>query len=110
MDITTLQFRDATCTVQPSCSGLVAGNAADFTDSLMPLSRQGMRLEVDLSGVRRVDSAGMGALLTCGQTLKRQGCQMVLTRVEDPVKAELHACGLDGFLASAPTPTPQQAW
>lgn len=100
MDITTLQTSHNTRTVLPRCSTLVARNAADFAVSLMSIPCLGLRLEIDLSGVRHVDSAGAGALLTCGQALKRRDCQMVLIGVEGQVKADLNACGLAGFLVN----------
>lgn len=101
MDITTLQESNDTLTVKPRCSALVARNAADFALSLMSMQRHGLRLEIDLSGVRHVDGAGLGALMTCSHAMQRGGCQMVLTQIEKNVEAELQACGLGMLLGRA---------
>ena len=104
MDITTLRFSDNSCTVQPHCGALVARNAADFAVSLMPMRRRGLRLEIDLSLLRHVDSAGIGALLTCSRAFRSEGCEMVLTRVEQHLQDELQACGLERLLARSGEP------
>jgi anti-anti-sigma factor len=98
MDIITLRFSDNNCTVQPLYSALVARNAANFAVSLMRMSRFGLRLEVDLSRLRHMDGAGMGALVTCSHAMQRGGCQMVLTHVAQHLKDELRACGLNKLL------------
>jgi anti-anti-sigma factor len=104
MEMTTLQMSDDTHTVQPRCGALVARNAADFAVALMPMRRRGLRLEIDLSLLRHVDSAGVGALLTCSHALQREGCEMVLTRVEPNLQDELQACGLERLLARSGEP------
>ena len=98
MNITTLRSSTDTLTVQPRCSALVARNAAAFAEGLMPMRRLGLRLEIDLSEVRQLDGAGMGALLTCGHAMQREGCQMVLTQVDAALQAALQACGLDQLI------------
>jgi anti-anti-sigma factor len=109
MHITTLQSRSDVHTVQPHCRALVSRNAAAFAEGLLPMNRQGLRLEIDLSEVRQMDGAGMGALLTCGQAIQREGGQLVLTHVAAPLKAELRACGLDSLLAWSVTDQPHNA-
>ena len=78
MDIKTLSFSPDTLTVQPDCGALVARNAATFAVAVLRLLRQGMHLEVDLSSVRHIDGAGVGALLTCRHAMQREGCTLLL--------------------------------
>lgn len=99
MDIKTLSFSPDTLTVQPDCGALVARNAATFAVAVLPLLRQGMHLEVDLSSVRHIDGAGVGALLTCRHAMQREGCTLLLTQVRAHIRQELEACGLKGLLA-----------
>ena len=102
MNITTLRTSTGTRTVQPHCSALVARNAADFAECLMSMCCLGQRLEIDLSDVRQMDGAGMGALLTCGHALQREGCQMVLTQVDAQLQVAMQACGLDKLIGWTP--------
>lgn len=104
MEMTTLQMSDGTRTVQPHCGALGVRNAAEFAVALMHMRRRGLRLEIDLSLLSHVDSAGVGALLTCSHALEREGCEMVLTQVNQHLKDELQACGLEWLLARSGEP------
>ena len=99
MDIKTLSFSSDTLTVQPDCGALVARNAATFAVAVLPLLRRGMCLEVDLSSVRHIDGAGVGALVTCQYAMQREGCTLVLIQVQAHIRQELQACGLQALLA-----------
>lgn len=98
MDTTTTRFNDGTYTVQPHGNALLARHAAAFVNGLIPLARTGLRLEIDLSRVTQMDSAGVGALVTCRHALQREGCEMVLTQVERRLSDELRSCGLQQLL------------
>ena len=101
MDIKTLSFSDQALTVQPLCGALVARNAAAFASTMLPLMRPGMQLEINLSSVRHMDGAGLGAVLTCRHAMRRLGCSVVLTQVQAHLVQELNACGLQSLLAPA---------
>jgi len=99
MNIKTLSFSNDTLTVQPVCGALVARNAATFAMAVLPLFRSGLRLEINLCSVQHMDGAGVGAMLTCRHAMQRLGCTLVLTQVQEHLKQELAACGLQALLA-----------
>jgi anti-anti-sigma factor len=110
MEIKTLSIRNDTLTVQPVCGALVARNAARFAGALQPLLRYGLRLELNLSNVDRLDGAGLGALLSCGHAMRRLGCTLVLTQVQPHVERELQACGLQALLTPPPDTATPSHW
>ena len=99
MDIKTLSFSNEALTVQPLCGALVARNAATFALAILRLLRPGQRLEINLSSVVHMDGAGLGAMLTCRHAMQRLGCSVVLIEVQEHLKQELQACGLQALLA-----------
>lgn len=98
MDIKTLSFSNDTLVVKPLCTALVARNAADFVDSMLPLYQAGRRLEIDLSSVSHMDGSGVGALISCRHAMLRMGCTLMLTHVQMHLAEDLEACGLQALL------------
>ena len=98
MDIKTLSFSNDTLVVKPLCTALVARNAADFADSVLPLLQEGRRLELDLSSVGHMDGSGVGALISCRHAMRRLGCMFMLTHVQMHLAEDLEACGLQALL------------
>lgn len=67
--------------VQPRIASLDAGNVQAFRDAMNPLLRQHDRILVDLGNVAFIDSAGVGALISC-------------LRVVSELKGRFAICGL----------------
>lgn len=110
MNIKTLSFSNETLTVQPVCGALVARNAATFAVAMLQLLRPGLRLEINLSSVRHIDGAGVGAMLTCRHAMRRLGCALVLTQVPVPLEQELTACGLQALMVPSVDPSALSHW
>jgi anti-sigma B factor antagonist len=52
---------------------LDAGNVRDFKLAVEPMLKPNAKLVFDLSGLKFVDSSGLGALLSCLRQLNSQG-------------------------------------
>lgn len=66
---------------------LDAGSAKEFKAAATPLLVSGARLVFDLSGLRFVDSSGLGALLSCLRQLNANGGDLKLCGASKPVRA-----------------------
>lgn len=68
---------------------LDAGNVRDFKLAVAPMLKPNAKLVFDLSGLKFVDSSGLGALLSCLRQLNSQGGDLKLCGVTRPVRALL---------------------
>lgn len=66
---------------------LDAGNVRDFKLAVERLLKPGARVVFDLSGLKFVDSSGLGALLSALRQLSAQGGDLKLCGVTRPVRA-----------------------
>jgi anti-sigma B factor antagonist len=66
---------------------LDAGNVRDFKLAAAPLLKPGAKLVFDMSGLKFVDSSGLGALLSSLRQLGAQGGELKLCGVTRPVRA-----------------------
>jgi anti-sigma B factor antagonist len=66
---------------------LDAGNVRDFKQAVAPMLQPGIKLVLDLSELKFVDSSGLGALLSCLRQLTAQGGDLKLCGVTRPVRA-----------------------
>jgi anti-sigma B factor antagonist len=66
---------------------LDAGNCKDFKTAAAPLLQPNAKLIFDLSGLRFVDSSGLGALLSCLRQLNGAGGELKLCGTSKPVRA-----------------------
>ena len=66
---------------------LDAGSAKDFKAAAAPLLTPGAKVVFDLSGLRFVDSSGLGALLSCLRQLNGVGGDLKLCGTSKPVRA-----------------------
>jgi anti-sigma B factor antagonist len=67
--------------IQPVTKSLDASSVQDFRDAINPLLRQHDKILVDLGNITFVDSAGVGALISC-------------LRVVSELKGRFAICGL----------------
>ena len=65
---------------------LDAGNVRDFKLAVGPMLKPNARLVFDLSGLKFVDSSGLGAILSCLRQLNSQGGDLKLCGVTRPVR------------------------
>ena len=65
---------------------LDAGNVRDFKLAVEPVLKPNARLVFDLSGLKFVDSSGLGAILSCLRQLNSQGGDLKLCGVTRPVR------------------------
>lgn len=75
-----------------------AHNAGEVRDAVLDVwKNQGHRpkLIVDLTDVRQIDSAGVGALMALARDAEAAGSLFVLCGLEDPPRRMLHRTGLD---------------
>jgi anti-sigma B factor antagonist len=56
---------------------------------------------VDLSQLDFISSLGMGMFISCAQSLKRNGCHMVLLNPQGPVEEAMNAVGLGKAISIA---------
>ena len=65
---------------------LDAGNIRDFKLAVEPALKPNARLIFDLSGLKFVDSSGLGAMLSCLRQINSQGGNLKLCGVTRPVR------------------------
>lgn len=73
--------------IHPVISNLDAANVASFREKIVPLLADGSRLVLDLDKVEFIDSAGIGALISCLRIAAERNVQLVLCGLSRPVKA-----------------------
>jgi len=66
---------------------LDAGSAKEFKTAAAPMLTSGARVIFDLSGLRFIDSSGLGALLSCLRQLNGVGGDLKLCGTSKPVRA-----------------------
>ena len=66
---------------------LDAGSAKEFKAAAAPMLVAGARVIFDLSGLRFIDSSGLGALLSCLRQLNGVGGDLKLCGTSKPVRA-----------------------
>jgi len=86
MTVTTEQQESAVVVVT-SVETLDASNAGEFKTALAKMIQPGARLVLDMSGIRFVDSSGLGAILSCLRQLHDLGGELKLCSLNKPVRA-----------------------
>jgi anti-sigma B factor antagonist len=66
---------------------LDASNAGEFKRDIAPLLESNARMVLDLSGVRFVDSSGLGAFISCLRKLNAKGGDLKLFGMSKQVRA-----------------------
>jgi anti-sigma B factor antagonist len=66
---------------------LDAGNAGEFKRDMAPVIDANMKLVLDLSRLRFVDSSGLGAFISCLRKLNARGGELKLCCMSGPVRA-----------------------
>ena len=65
---------------------LATGNLREFRDLILPEIEGQEKVYLDLNQVTFVDSAGLGALISCLRVCGNESCEMVLTGLNRNVK------------------------
>ena len=90
MQIRTQQLQAvAGVTVSIDGDTLNAENAKEFIDCLQPLIEQNPLLIIDMQALKFVDSAGLGALLSCLRSMEKKQGQLKLVGLGEKVRALL---------------------
>ncbi|MGY6586767.1 MAG: STAS domain-containing protein [Wenzhouxiangella sp.] len=64
-----------------------ASNAAEFRQSMNTLIEQHDQIVIDLTGVRFIDSAGVGSLIGCLRAISDRNGKLCLAGLKGPVQA-----------------------
>jgi anti-anti-sigma factor len=78
---------------------LIGGQSTDLTERLEPLVHDG-DVALDMSGVKRIDAAGIAALVALYRSARDAGHRFSLTNVPARVAQILAVVGLEGLLVS----------
>jgi len=73
--------------IHPVAPSLDASNVASFRAQIVPLLADSQRLVIDLDKIEFIDSAGIGALISCLRIAAEGKAQLVLCGLNRPVKA-----------------------
>ena len=73
--------------VLPQGDSLDASNAKEFKKSMESVVQENPRIVLDMSGLKFVDSSGLGALLSCLRQVNRQNGDMKLCGLSNSVRA-----------------------
>lgn len=73
--------------IHPVATSLDASNVARFREKVVPLLADSPRLVIDLDQIEFIDSAGIGALISCLRIAAEGRAQLVLCGLNRPVKA-----------------------
>jgi anti-sigma B factor antagonist len=82
-------------------------NASDWKQQLLSLFAQQGEIEVDLSGIAEIDSAGLQLLIMIKKEALAQGRKLRLTNFSHPVSEALELCGFDKDLEGPQFGLPQ---
>ena len=66
------------------------------------IAEQPVRIVVDLSKVNYIDSSGLAALITAVQNVEMYGGRLMLTGVQESVRAIIESASLDKFFLIFP--------
>jgi anti-anti-sigma factor len=77
----------------------------DLRTAVLDAARRAETLRLDLSGIRFVDTAGLGALLELHVTLERAGVVFEISVDEGPVRHAVQITGLAHLLTGSEPPT-----
>lgn len=94
MDISIERVGEATIAVVQGDT-IVAANREDFTCKMAPLLTAQARVVLDLSGVRFVDSSGIGTIVSSAKTLKSLRGSLRICGATSPVRALFEMVKLD---------------
>ncbi|HLV80647.1 MAG TPA: STAS domain-containing protein [Chthonomonadaceae bacterium] len=83
----TLDKRGEVAVVTPRVEHLDASNAEDFKRDMTPVLEANPKVLLDMSALSFLDSAGLGALLSCLRRLSGAGGDMKLCGVSRPVRS-----------------------
>jgi anti-sigma B factor antagonist len=86
MELTTEKIGDVTVVVLPG-DQLDASNAKEFKRDVTPLLEPNGKVIFDLTGLRFVDSSGLGAFLSSQRHLNATGGDLKLCGMTKPVRA-----------------------
>jgi anti-sigma B factor antagonist len=73
--------------IYPIAPSLDANNVDSFRKQVSPLLSDSIRVVIDLGKIEFVDSAGIGALISCLRIAGENKAQLVLCGLNRPVKA-----------------------
>lgn len=73
--------------IHPVAASLDASNVASFREQIAPLLSDSKRFVIDLDKIDFIDSAGIGALISCLRIAAEDRAQLVLCGLNRPVKA-----------------------
>lgn len=85
----------ATVTIAPEGELTIATAAERHAALAAGLAEPADRVELDLSGVDELDTAGLQLLLALARTLRQRGTEVLVTAVADEVSAVFDAVGID---------------
>jgi anti-sigma B factor antagonist len=74
---------------------LDASNAREFRDAVQLMMRDRTRVVLDMTGVRFVDSSGLGALISCLRLLNGRAGDFKLCAMSKPVRALFELMRID---------------
>ena len=97
MELKVEQIEDVTV-VQVCAESLSANNVKDFKSKILDIVKPEVKLVLDLSNLRFIDSSGIGALLSCLKDLNSSNGSLNLCNVTEPVKNLLELVRVDKFL------------
>ena len=86
MDIAVQRMGDVAVAMIP-VEDLDAANAADLKRDMAPVIEANMKVVLDLSRLRFVDSSGLGAFISFLRKLNAKGGDLKLCRMSKPVRA-----------------------
>lgn len=78
---------------------LNAENVKEFLDYVQPLIEQNPLLIIEMQALKFVDSAGLGALLTCLRGMEKKQGQLKLVALSDKVRALLELVRMSRIFA-----------
>lgn len=88
--------------ISPKSEMLDASNKDGFKLALTEIASGTARVVIDLSGVRFVDSSGLGVIMTALKKLRASGGEMVVCSIAKPVKLLFDIVRLDRVMRDFP--------
>lgn len=90
-----VERRDQATVVKIGGEHLDASNAGIFKQDMGPILEQNSKLALDFSGIRFMDSSGLGAILSCLRRMTPAGGELKLCCMTKPVRTLFELVRMD---------------
>lgn len=103
MRLQTEPFGDGVLVMRYQANSIDASNAVDFRDALCGSLNQATNIVLDMAPLQFIDSAGLGALVSCLHEAHRHNGELLLAAVSQSVRTLMELMRMEGIFSIHPS-------